>query len=30
VASLAGDLSAFCGREAPEDDVSIAAIRRLD
>jgi serine phosphatase RsbU (regulator of sigma subunit) len=29
VASLAGDLSAFCGREAPEDDVSIAAIRRL-
>jgi serine phosphatase RsbU (regulator of sigma subunit) len=29
VASLAGDLSAFCGRDAPEDDVSIAAIRRL-
>jgi serine phosphatase RsbU (regulator of sigma subunit) len=27
VASLAADLTAFCGRETPEDDVSIAAIR---
>jgi serine phosphatase RsbU (regulator of sigma subunit) len=29
VASVAADLTAFCGRETPEDDVSIAAIRRL-
>jgi hypothetical protein len=29
VEALAGDVTAFCGREAPEDDVSIAAIRRL-
>jgi hypothetical protein len=29
VESLARDVMAFCGREAPEDDVSIAAIRRL-
>ena len=27
VASLAADVMAFCGREAPEDDVSIAAVR---
>lgn len=27
-ASLARELSAFCGRRAPEDDVSIVAIRR--
>jgi serine phosphatase RsbU (regulator of sigma subunit) len=26
---LARDLAAFCGRETPEDDVTIAAIRRL-
>jgi serine phosphatase RsbU (regulator of sigma subunit) len=26
---LARDLAAFCGRESPEDDVTIAAIRRL-
>jgi serine phosphatase RsbU (regulator of sigma subunit) len=29
VDALAGDIMAFCGRNAPEDDVSIAAIRRL-
>lgn len=29
VAALAKDVTDFCGREAPEDDVSIAAIRRL-
>jgi serine phosphatase RsbU (regulator of sigma subunit) len=29
VDALAGDVMAFCGRNAPEDDVSIAAIRRL-
>ncbi len=29
VASLAGDVMAFCGGEAPEDDVSIAAIRHV-
>ena len=29
VDALAKDLMAFCGRETPEDDVSIAAIRRL-
>jgi serine phosphatase RsbU (regulator of sigma subunit) len=29
VADLAREVMAFCGREAPEDDVSIAAIRRL-
>lgn len=29
VAALAQDLAAFCGRESPEDDVTIAAIRRL-
>jgi serine phosphatase RsbU (regulator of sigma subunit) len=29
VAALARDLAAFCGRESPEDDVTIAAIRRL-
>jgi sigma-B regulation protein RsbU (phosphoserine phosphatase) len=29
VEALAGDVMAFCGRDAPEDDVSIAAIRRL-
>ena len=29
VEALARDVMAFCGREAPEDDVSIAAIRRL-
>jgi len=29
VDALAKDLNAFCGRESPEDDVSIAAIRRL-
>ena len=28
VAALSGDVIAFCGRQAPEDDVSIAAIRR--
>jgi len=28
VAALARDVMDFCGREAPEDDVSIAAIRR--
>src|SRR6202162_4999489 len=28
VEALARDVMAFCGREAPEDDVSIAAIRR--
>jgi Stage II sporulation protein E (SpoIIE) len=28
VESLARDVMVFCGREAPEDDVSIAAIRR--
>ncbi|HEY3122709.1 MAG TPA: PP2C family protein-serine/threonine phosphatase [Thermoanaerobaculia bacterium] len=28
VAALARDVTDFCGREAPEDDVSIAAIRR--
>ncbi len=27
--ALARDLAAFCGRETPEDDVTIAAIRRL-
>jgi sigma-B regulation protein RsbU (phosphoserine phosphatase) len=27
-ASLARELAAFCGRRAPEDDVSIVAIRR--
>ena len=27
--ALAKDLAAFCGRETPEDDVTIAAIRRL-
>jgi hypothetical protein len=29
VEALAGDVMVFCGRDAPEDDVSIAAIRRL-
>jgi serine phosphatase RsbU (regulator of sigma subunit) len=29
VATLAKDVTDFCGKEAPEDDVSIAAIRRL-
>jgi serine phosphatase RsbU (regulator of sigma subunit) len=29
VDALAKDLAAFCGRESPEDDVTIAAIRRL-
>jgi serine phosphatase RsbU (regulator of sigma subunit) len=29
VDALARDLAAFCGRESPEDDVTIAAIRRL-
>jgi len=29
VEALARDVMAFCGRQAPEDDVSIAAIRRL-
>jgi phosphoserine phosphatase RsbU/P len=29
VSSLAADVMAFCGREAPEDDVSIGAIRRV-
>lgn len=29
VASLAADVMAFCGREAPEDDVSIGAIRHV-
>jgi len=28
VATLASEVMAFCGRDAPEDDVSIAAIRR--
>jgi len=28
VAALARDVTSFCGREAPEDDVSISAIRR--
>ena len=29
VNTLVADVTAFCGREAPEDDVSIAAIRRV-
>ncbi len=29
VADLARDVMAFCGREAPEDDVSIAVLRRV-
>jgi hypothetical protein len=29
VAALAADVMAFCGRDAPEDDVSIGAIRRI-
>jgi serine phosphatase RsbU (regulator of sigma subunit) len=29
VAALAKDVTDFCGREAPEDDVSITAIRRV-
>jgi sigma-B regulation protein RsbU (phosphoserine phosphatase) len=29
VDALSRDLAAFCGRESPEDDVTIAAIRRL-
>jgi serine phosphatase RsbU (regulator of sigma subunit) len=29
VGALAADVMAFCGREAPEDDVSIGAVRRL-
>jgi len=28
VPALAADVAAFCGRESPEDDISIAAIRR--
>ena len=29
VDALGKDLAAFCGRESPEDDVTIAVIRRL-
>jgi serine phosphatase RsbU (regulator of sigma subunit) len=29
VAALSNDVMAFCGHQAPEDDVSIAALRRL-
>ena len=29
VASLAREVMDFCGRDAPDDDVSIAAIRRI-
>lgn len=29
VASIASDVMAFCGRDAPEDDVSIGAIRHI-
>ena len=29
VDALAKDLAAFCGRESPEDDGTIAAIRRF-
>jgi sigma-B regulation protein RsbU (phosphoserine phosphatase) len=29
VAALAKDVTDFCGREMPEDDISIAALRRL-
>ena len=29
VAALSNDVMAFCGRQAPEDDISIAVLRRL-
>jgi hypothetical protein len=28
VAAVAADVAAFCGRVSPEDDISVAAVRR--